>query len=234
MDPIDPPPPPPHPTSLGLRETKKRETRQLISDRATALFIEQGFEHTTIAEIADAARVAKKTVTNYFPRKEDLALDHQDEFVATLADAVTAREGDEAPLAALRRAFLAAVAAQDPVAGFAGPAFTRMIADSPTLTSCLRGLHDRREEALAEALAETTAARPDDITPRTVAALLGGVHRVLFTRIQELTLAGRADPEIAKVLDGEARRAFDLLEPALRDYGRRAPGATSPERTHTD
>ena len=70
-----------------------------------------------------------------------------------------------------RRAFLAAVAAQDPVAGFAGPAFTRMIADSPTLTSCLRGLHDRREEALAEALAETTAARPDDITPRTVAAL---------------------------------------------------------------
>ncbi|MFE0808027.1 TetR/AcrR family transcriptional regulator [Streptomyces sp. NPDC058848] len=233
MDPIDPSPPP-HPTSLGLRETKKRETRQLISDRATALFIEQGFERTTIAEIADAARVAKKTVTNYFPRKEDLALDHQDEFVATLADAVTAREGDETPLAALRRAFLAAVAAQDPVAGFAGPAFTRMIADSPTLTSCLRGLHDRREEALAEALAETTAAPPDDITPRAVAALLGGVHRVLFTRIQELTLAGRANPEIAEVLDGETRRAFDLLEPALRDYGLRAPGATPPERTHTD
>ncbi|MCF2436589.1 TetR/AcrR family transcriptional regulator [Streptomyces thinghirensis] len=61
----------------GLRETKKRETRQLISDHATRLFIEQGFERTTIAEIADAARVAKKTVTNYFPRKEDLALDHQ-------------------------------------------------------------------------------------------------------------------------------------------------------------
>lgn len=53
----------------GLRETKKRETRQLISDHATRLFIERGFEHTTIAEIADAARVAKKTVTNYFPRK---------------------------------------------------------------------------------------------------------------------------------------------------------------------
>ncbi|MFE5396442.1 TetR/AcrR family transcriptional regulator [Streptomyces sp. NPDC056568] len=205
---------------LGLRETKKRETRQLISDRATGLFIEQGFEHTTIAEIADAARVAKKTVTNYFPRKEDLALDHQEEFVAALAGTVDAREPGETPLSALRRAFLAAVAAQDPVAGFAGPAFTRMIADSPTLTSCLRGLHDRREDALAEALARVTAASPEDITPRTAAALLGGVHRVLFTRIQELTLAGRTNPEIAGLLGEEAPRAFDLLAPALAEYGR--------------
>ncbi|WP_121747573.1 TetR/AcrR family transcriptional regulator [Streptomyces sp. E2N166] len=204
----------------GLRETKKRETRQLISDHATRLFIEQGFERTTIAEIADAARVAKKTVTNYFPRKEDLALDHQDQFVAALADTVTAREPGETPLAALRRAFMASVAAQDPVAGFAGPAFTRMIADSPTLTSCLRGLHDRREEALAAALAGATAASPDDITPRTAAALLGGVHRVLFSRIQELTLAGSANPEIAQVLTREAPRAFDLLTPVLAEYGR--------------
>ncbi|MGW8064707.1 TetR/AcrR family transcriptional regulator [Streptomyces ziwulingensis] len=206
--------------ALGLREAKKRETRQLISDRATALFVAQGFERTTIAEIADAARVAKKTVTNYFPRKEDLALDHQDQFVASLAGTVAAREPGETPLAALRRAFLAAVAAQDPVAGFAGPVLARMIADSPTLTSCLRGLHDRREEALAEALAEATATSAGDITPRTAAALLGGVHRVLFTRIRELTLAGRANPEIAQVLTREARQAFDLLAPSLAEYGR--------------
>ncbi|MFC9465682.1 TetR/AcrR family transcriptional regulator [Streptomyces coelicoflavus] len=214
MDITDTPP-------LGLRETKKRETRQLISDHATRLFIERGFEHTTIAEIADAARVAKKTVTNYFPRKEDLALDHQDEFVAALAATVTARGPGETPLSALRHAFLAAVAAQDPVAGFAGEAFTRMIADSPTLTACLRGLHDRREEALAAALADATGTPPHDITPRTAAALLGGVHRVLFTRIQELTLSGHANPEIAEVLAREAPRAFDLLAPALAEYGRR-------------
>ncbi|WP_395573989.1 TetR/AcrR family transcriptional regulator [Streptomyces sp. BK79] len=206
--------------ALGLRETKKRETRQLISDQATRLFIEQGFERTTIAEIAEAARVAKKTVTNYFPHKEDLALDHQEEFVAAPAATVTARAPGETPLAALRRAFLAAVADQDPVAGFAGPAFTRMIDDSPTLTACLRGLHDRREEALAAALAETTATAPDDIAPRTAAALLGAVHRVLFTRIQELTLTGRTNPEIAEVLTREAPRAFDLLAPALAEYGR--------------
>ena len=49
--------------STGLRESKKRETRQSISDHATRLFMAQGFEATTIAEIATAARVAKKTRT---------------------------------------------------------------------------------------------------------------------------------------------------------------------------
>lgn len=202
----------------GLREAKKRETRQLISDRATVLFIEQGFERTTIAEIADAARVAKKTVTNYFPYKEDLAFDHQEEFVGALARTVAARAPGETALAALRRTFLAAVAAQDPVAGFAGFEFTRMIADSATLTTCLRGLHDQREHRLAAALAEATGAPVDAITPRTAAALLGGVHRVLFDRIMALTLAGRTNPEIAAVLHDEAERAFALLAPALDAY----------------
>ncbi|RSN54054.1 TetR family transcriptional regulator [Streptomyces sp. WAC 04229] len=202
----------------GLREAKKRETRQLISDHATRLFIEQGFEDTTIAEIAAAARVAKKTVTNYFARKEDLALDHQDEFSATLARTVASRRPGESALAALRRAFDSSVAAQDPVAGFAGPEFSRMVDDSPTLSACLRTLHDRREQALAEALAEAVGARPNDMTVRTVAALLGAVHRVLFQRIQDLTLAGHTHDEIAETVAKEAARAFGLLEPAIHDY----------------
>ncbi|MBZ4319831.1 TetR/AcrR family transcriptional regulator [Streptomyces huiliensis] len=216
----------PYPTAApdtpppGLRETKKRETRRLISDHATRLFIAQGFERTTIAEIADAARVAKKTVTNYFPHKEDMALDHQEEFVQGLARTVAAREPGESALAALRRSFLTAVAERDPVAGFAGPDFTRMIADSPTLSVCLRGLHDRREDALAAALAEATDAPADDVTPYAAAAALGGVHRVLFGRIQELTLAGRSGDEVAEAVGAAAVRAFDLLEPSLRDYAR--------------
>ncbi|WP_251023227.1 TetR/AcrR family transcriptional regulator [Streptomyces sp. ISL-10] len=209
---------PAHDAPGGLRESKKRETRQLISDHATRLFMVQGFERTTLAEIADAARVAKKTVTNYFPRKEDMALDHQEAFVASLADTVASRSSGESALAALRRAFEAAVAAQDPVAGFAGPDFSRMIDDSPTLSACLRGLHDRREEALAHALARATGTSADDITPRTAAALLGAAHRVLFGRIQELTLAGHSGDDIARTVGDEAARAFDLLEPALADY----------------
>ncbi|NUT30912.1 MAG: TetR/AcrR family transcriptional regulator [Streptomyces sp.] len=204
--------------ATGLREAKKQETRQLISDHATRLFIAQGFERTTIAEIAAAARVAKKTVTNYFARKEELALDHQEEFATSLARAVTARHQGESALAALRRAFADATAAQDPVAGFSGQEFARMIADSPTLTSCLHGLHEQREHHLARALAEATGAEPDDITVQTAAGLLGTVHRVLFHRIQALTLAGHPNDEIARVIAAEAARAFGLLEPALSDY----------------
>ncbi|MFI5801919.1 TetR/AcrR family transcriptional regulator [Streptomyces sp. NPDC051561] len=203
---------------LGLRESKKQETRQLISDHATRLFMAQGFEQTTIAEIAAAARVAKKTVTNYFARKEDMALDHQDAFVALLARTVADRASGESPLAALRRTFTDAAAAADPVAGFAGPAFVRMIADSPTLSTRLRDLHDLREAALAEALAEATGTEPDDITPRTAAALLGAVHRTLFQRIQELTLAGQDNARISAVVTAEAATAFGLLEPSLADY----------------
>ncbi|RFU41443.1 TetR family transcriptional regulator [Actinomadura logoneensis] len=202
----------------GLRETKKQETRQLISDHATRLFIAQGFERTTIAEIAAAARVAKKTVTNYFARKEDLALDHQEEFAASLAGAIGGRAAGESALAALRRAFADAVAARDPVAGFSGPEFARMVAESPTLTGCLRGLHDQREHHLALALAEATGAEADDITVRTAAGLLGTVHRVLFHRIQALTLACRSNDEIAEIIGAEATRAFDLLEPSLGEY----------------
>lgn len=59
----------------GLRERKKRQTRQYISDVATGLFIERGFDTVTVAEIADAANVSVNTVYNYFPAKEDLFFD---------------------------------------------------------------------------------------------------------------------------------------------------------------
>ncbi|MYS09824.1 hypothetical protein GTW71_26100 [Streptomyces sp. SID6041] len=75
---------------------------------------------------------------------------------ATLARAVVDRAEGESPLAALRRGFAHAVEACDPVAGFAGPGFACMIADSPTLSARLRELHDLREEPLAEALSSAS------------------------------------------------------------------------------
>jgi hypothetical protein len=108
--------------------------------------------------------------------------------------------------------------------GFSGLEFSRMITESPTLSACLRGLHDQREQALAGALAEAVGARADDVTVRTVAGLLGAVHRVLFQRTQELTLAGRTNDEIAEIVSAEAADTFDLLEPALGDYAVTAVG----------
>ncbi|GAA3467489.1 TetR/AcrR family transcriptional regulator [Nonomuraea roseola] len=202
--------------TVGLREQKKRETRQSISDHATRLFVERGFERTTISDIATASRVAKMTVTNYFPRKEDMAFDHHEAFVASLARTVRERRSGESALTALRRAFVDAVRRRDPVIGFAPPPFARMIADSPTLVARLRDLHEQREDALAAELG-------GDLTAKVAAAQLAGVHRVLFTDLMRRTLAGQDADAIAAALEESAGRAFDLLEPALGGYAVEKP-----------
>lgn len=150
---------------MGLREMKKRQTRQNISNQATRLFMRHGFDRVTIADVAAAAQVAKMTVTNYFPRKEDLALDLHEEFVALQARTVAGRAPGESALTALRRAFLEAVAKHDAVIGFSGPDFARMIVESPALVARLREFHEEREDALAAVLAEETGAGPDDVLP---------------------------------------------------------------------
>lgn len=209
----------------GLRELKKRRTRENISHHATRLFLERGFDNVTIAEVAAAAQVAKMTVTNYFPRKEDLALDLHDIFVRLPAKTVREREPGESALSALRRAYLAGVAEHDPVIGFSGPAFARMITGSPALVARLREFHDDREKALADVLADETGAEPDDIMPRVAAAQLGGVHRLLFDETLRRTLDGHSNDEIARAVTDYAHIAFGALEPALADYAVRAqPG----------
>ncbi|WP_419993998.1 TetR/AcrR family transcriptional regulator [Streptomyces boninensis] len=205
-------------TTPGLREQKKQETRQLISDRATELFIEHGFEETKISDIADAARVAKKTVTNYFARKEDMALDHADEFALGLGRTVADRAPGESALDALRRVFLAGVEQRDPIIGFTGAPFARMIAASPTLINRLRELHERREYELCVTLAAETGDEPDAIIPRVAAAQLAAVHRLLFQDLMRLNIAGLDNDAIATQVGPDAKRAFALLQQPLGDY----------------
>ncbi|MCX4822362.1 TetR/AcrR family transcriptional regulator [Streptomyces sp. NBC_01142] len=216
-----------------LREQKKKQTRQAISDAATGLFIERGFDRVTIADVAAAAGVAKMTVTNYFPRKEDLVLDLSEAFVSGPARVVAARPAGVSPLEALRDDYLAAVRKQDPVIGFSGEPFARMIVDSPVLLARLREFHEQREAALAEQLGAEAGARagtggawgdpqapkdaedPEGITCRAVAAQLGAALRVLFGCLLERTLTGGSNAEIAAPHEAEARRVFELLEPSL-------------------
>src|ERR1700716_3464621 len=68
----------------GLRERKKRQMRQQLTDTATEMFVERGFDAVRVAEIAEACGVSEKTVFNYFPTKESLILDHPDATLASL------------------------------------------------------------------------------------------------------------------------------------------------------
>ncbi|WP_067549080.1 TetR family transcriptional regulator [Nocardia crassostreae] len=203
---------------LGLRERKKQQTRQHISDIATGLFLERGFESVTIAEIAAAADVAKMTVTNYFPRKEDLVLDRSAEFAGWPARTVREREPGESALAALRRAYLASVAEQDRLNGFAPPEFARLMISSPALVARVREFHDERERVLAAELAAETGIAETDFAPRIAATLLTGVHRILFDETLRRNLAGEPHSAIAAVMTGYVAESFDALEPSLGDY----------------
>ena len=86
----------------GLREYKKRHTRQVISDTATWMFCEHGFEQVRVADVADAAGVSEKTVYNYFPTKESLVFDREEEITARIVDALRSRDPSVSPVEALR------------------------------------------------------------------------------------------------------------------------------------
>ena len=204
-------------TTTGLRERKKRETRQQISDVATAMFAERGFDAVTISQVAEAAGVAKMTVTNYFPRKEDLVFDRADAIVASLAAAVAARAPGESLLTAIRRDYARAAERADVTLGLSSPEFAAMIESSPVLISRSREMLDQREQALGDAIAAESGT--DSPQQRLVAALLASVHRVLSAEASRRSLAGQPREEICAVLADEATRAFDLLEPSLGSYG---------------
>src|SRR3954466_5706027 len=78
-------------SSEGLRERKKRQTREAIAVAAMQLFLEHGFDEVTVAHVARAADVSEKTVFNYFPTKEDLVLHGGQERRAALIEAIRAR-----------------------------------------------------------------------------------------------------------------------------------------------
>jgi AcrR family transcriptional regulator len=202
--------------STGLRERRKQETRRAISDVATGMFAARGFDNVTISQVADAAGVAKMTVTNYFRRKEDLVFDRAEAIIRSLADVITARAPGESLLAAIRRDYAERVARADVTLGLSSPAFVRMISSSPVLASRGLDLQDQRERALGDAIAAETGV--DEPQQRLVAAILSSVHRVLYAEAAARSLAGQPRDEICAVLAEAAARTFDLLEPSLGGY----------------
>lgn len=138
------------------RERKKRETRQRISDVATALFFARGFDAVTLDEVAAAAKVSKMTVFNYFARKEDLILDRQADLkLLPFRAAIRSRPKGQSPVAALRVLVSELRAQNHPFARFdrRTAEFWRFIAASPSLAARLRELDDEAADGLALELA---------------------------------------------------------------------------------
>lgn len=199
----------------GLRERKKRQTRQRISEVAVGLFVERGFAQVTIAEIAAAAEVSVNTVYNYFPSKEDLVLPPEEASPQRLAEIVRRRPPGQSAagsvLARLREEVRGRERRVGLSAGFGQ--VLEMMRAAPTLTARLEELGGQMTDALAAVLAEETGAPGDDPLPRVVAWHIGCLHALVFTEIARRTSAAEPPDVIAVAV----LELLDVTESVLGD-----------------
>ncbi|WP_369233232.1 TetR/AcrR family transcriptional regulator [Streptomyces sp. R21] len=210
----------------GLRERKKRQTRQYISDVATGLFLERGFDAVTIAEIAEAADVSVNTVYNYFPAKEDLFLDRSRGVIDRLARWVRGRaKGESAAAAVLREIREEAEAVSPRIGLMEGYArFMHVIHEAPALRSRLWAIGQEVVDNLEEALREETGAPADDPMPTLIAGQINWVHQTVMATIGREMMAGREPGEVSREVlvlldDMEGLLSEKVLNYAVRDAG---------------
>jgi AcrR family transcriptional regulator len=211
--------------SVSLRESNKARTRLAISDIATRLFVERGFEHVTVAEIAEAAHVSVKTVFNYFASKEELFFDRADDVRDALLDAVRERPAGASVLEALR-AVLADRRAPFDEQGWRSlrdpehyEQFRSFIATeyaAPPLRARRLIIAEQWAEAFAEAFEdELGARRPAQV----LAAFLLGVmllrERELSAAMLERASARTVERRVRTVVE----ESFARLERAFADLG---------------
>lgn len=149
-----------------LRERTRQAVRGQIAEAAMALFVANGYENTTIEQVAAEVGMSARSVFRYFPAKEDMVVGHLDQIGDTLAESLQARPADEDPWTALRQAM--AVHLDALTADTANTLATAaMLADTPALRPAL--LNKRAH--WIEALVPDTARRlPGSAADRDLAA----------------------------------------------------------------
>jgi AcrR family transcriptional regulator len=210
------------------RARKKSLTRQRLSDAATAMFVERGFDAVKVTEIAAACGVSEKTVYNYFPTKESLLLDRFDGTEAALRAALAdpALSPVEAAVRVLDADLAAMTVRAVPPEWLAR--FRELIDSTASLRAYQRAALDRLSATAAEALAERTGFGPDDPEPRIAASTLLGLWPVYF-RALRTHLTGTASPaEVQERVGEEVRRAAAVIDRGLRTI--RSP-STAPRRS---
>jgi AcrR family transcriptional regulator len=208
----------------GLRERKKQRTRELIAETARRLFVERGFEHVTVAEVARAAEVAEQTVFNYFPTKEDLFYWRLESFEEELLSTIRERPRGQSIIEAFGRFVLrqrGLLAHPDPEAREHLAGISRMIWESAALRARESEIFERYTASLAALIAEEIRSQPDDVEPWVVANALMGVHRALIDFTRERVALGVPNERIARDLRAKAKRALKTLADGLGSLGTR-------------
>ncbi|WP_333769636.1 TetR/AcrR family transcriptional regulator [Streptomyces sp. IBSBF 2435] len=179
----------------GLRELTRRTVRAQIAERAIALFIAQGFEETTVEQIATEVGMSARSVFRYFDTKEDMVVGSMLESGVRLADALAARPATEDPWRALRGALdvlLDAIAADRE----GSLAMARMFASTPALRAARRQKHAQWRELLVPGVLARLDGGPEETRGLRAAAITTavlGCVEVSVTRWSEAGGTGRLD-----------------------------------------
>ena len=205
----------------GLRERKKRLTRQRISDVATALFVLRGFDNVKVSEVADIVGVSEKTVYNYFPTKESLVVDEVDESVERLVTALRELEPGESPTRAVLKTL------KDDLAGFEMipdgtdvfmPMFAEMVRSTPSLRAAWLEIHRRVVDVATEELAARVEVDPHDPEPMITARALVGLQDIFFESTVHHVGEGLRGQQLRDAVEGDLDRAARLLETGLWSF----------------
>jgi len=212
----------------GLRERKKRHTRQQISDVATTLFVVRGFDHVKVSEIAEIVGVSEKTVYNYFPTKESLVFDRADAGIARLAAALRERKVGESPTKAVLRALgedLEELEELSDEVHMFTLVFAEMVASTPSLRAAWLDLQGRLVAVATEELAAHADVDPRDPEPMIAARAIVGLQEVTYeSRLRHIE-AGLRGRELRDAVLADLERAGRLLDTGLWSFNLLAQGA---------
>jgi AcrR family transcriptional regulator len=188
-------------------------TRQAISEVATRLFVEHGFDNVSVADIAYEAEVARKTVFNYFRRKEDLVFDREDE-VRELVRKAIADRGQQPPVRAFQTLMRELLEAQHPLFRITERPiqFWRMVAESPALTAHACGLQVSLADDLSGMLSDAVGRPHSDPEARLAGTML---MATLVTAYGEALHAFRESRKPEAALSSVMDRGFSGVDAAL-------------------
>ncbi|MEV6285955.1 helix-turn-helix domain-containing protein [Kribbella sp. NPDC051770] len=198
---------------IGRRERKKQQTRQLISDVATRLFLERGFDAVTVAEVAKAADVAVQTVFNHFPTKEDLFFDETG-WWAGPAQAIREAPAGQDPITTLEEQYLTVVRGRLASGHLATwREFSRTMTESQALLARRRQIAEEMEQTIAAALLERDPGLTS-LRARFAAAQFAAAQKVLEDELARLMPADATEEELTQAnaeLERATAEVFDLV-----------------------
>ncbi len=195
--------PPGEQPAVGLRERKKARTKASIQQHALRLFREQGYDATSVEQIAEAAEVSPSTFFRYFPTKEDVVL--SDDYDPVIVAAFKAQPPELSPIQAMRGAMRSAFGTIPAEEMEGVRERTALIMEVPELQAATLANLTQTMRLLTDLVAERVGRQPNDFAVRNLSgALLGVWISVLFdwAACQELDLAAALDEAMAHLEAG--------------------------------